>query len=43
MVNSALLSPKAIAARKASMLDDPSKGVAVQGGNWIFRTFEIDK
>jgi peptide/nickel transport system substrate-binding protein len=28
---------------KASMLDDPSKGVAVQGGNWMFRTFEIDR
>jgi peptide/nickel transport system substrate-binding protein len=28
---------------KASMLDDPSKGVAVQGGNWMFRTFEVDR
>jgi peptide/nickel transport system substrate-binding protein len=28
---------------KAAMLDDPAKGVAVQGGNWMFRTFEIDK
>jgi peptide/nickel transport system substrate-binding protein len=28
---------------KAAMLDDTGKGVAVQGGNWIFRTFEIDK
>jgi peptide/nickel transport system substrate-binding protein len=28
---------------KATMLDDPTKGVAVQGGNWVFRTFEIDK
>lgn len=28
---------------KAAMLDDTSKGVAVQGGNWIFRTFEVDR
>jgi peptide/nickel transport system substrate-binding protein len=28
---------------RATMLDDPARGVAVQGGNWKFRTFEIDR
>ncbi|MBI3708257.1 MAG: ABC transporter substrate-binding protein [Proteobacteria bacterium] len=27
----------------APMLDDTSKGVAVQGGNWMFRTFSVNK
>jgi peptide/nickel transport system substrate-binding protein len=28
---------------KAPMLDDIKAGVALQGGNWIFRTFSIEK
>jgi hypothetical protein len=28
---------------KAPMLDDVKAGVAVQGGNWIFRTFSLEK
>lgn len=28
---------------KAPMLDDTKAGLAVQGGNWMFRTFSIDK
>ena len=27
----------------APLLDDPNNGVAAQGGNWVFRTFSIDK
>ena len=28
---------------KAPNLDDPAMGAAAIGGNWLFRTFSVDK